>query len=582
MKNNTATAESGNHDGVANLPLQHNEEDVTTPMIVPESDNLDQEPEITASSYVSAGTKNSPDMQKVSEQSSDSAGHPIGFLNEEMKQWLSTNREDYEFYLLHALLHDQHHRSNLLSTQISPLDFWNEQYALVLSAMIKKSEIMTATGHEVPFPPSPESLRTYVEVAVLEEGSDRDLIEETIDLLRELQKPRYTDMHYCVRPYFYAWYSSVRAKRATRVINREILPDVRSILDNLNMELDAASNFDGFLASRKFDYDNEPEAPEPLLKFKGRGICTPGNIVNIQGPPKASKSALVGGILAANLQAYDWMPIDSLGFDAHRDDDFAVLHFDTEQSEADHHKQLRRAYSRARRKKGVDWLHSYRLTGIEPMVCWDKMQQALREAQRDHRGISLVIIDGVADFCNDPNDTEECFLLVRKLHALASDYRCGVITVLHQNPGSQAGKTRGHLGSQIERKAETLLRIEKDAKSGIFKAWADSARSCHIPKAEAWRIKWCDEKQMHVSIGDSDESASQDRPDKPAKFQEEVSKVFGNSETMSYTEMVDQITRVTGLAESTAKARIPTYSKQLLIEKTESGLYRVNRCQISQ
>ena len=38
-------------------------------------------------------------------------------------------------------------------------------------------------------------------------------------------------------------------------------------------------------------------------------------------------------------------------------------------------------------------------------------------------------------------------------HQLAIEYDCVFMTVLHENPNSDFGKTRGHLGSQLSRKA---------------------------------------------------------------------------------------------------------------------------------
>jgi hypothetical protein len=59
----------------------------------------------------------------------------------------------------------------------------------------------------------------------------------------------------------------------------------------------------------------QPEPPEPILKLGDHVICTPGNITNIQGPPKAAKSAVVGAIIAATLNDL-CKPGDTLGFTA--------------------------------------------------------------------------------------------------------------------------------------------------------------------------------------------------------------------------------------------------------------------------
>ena len=150
-----------------------------------------------------------------------------------------------------------------------------------------------------------------------------------------------------------------------------------------------------------------------------------------------------------------------------------------------------------------------------------------------------------------------------------------VITVLHQNPGSQHGKTRGHLGSQIERKAETSLRVEKAPKTEIFQAWADSARSCHIPKSEAWRFHWSDEVKMHVTLQNSDEEWGQPKPDKKEKYTGEVQKAYGKDKVLCYSNLVSKIVHATGLGESTAKTRIREYTALGLTEQDEKKEYHI-------
>ena len=108
-----------------------------------------------------------------------------------------------------------------------------------------------------------------------------------------------------------------------------------------------------------------------------------------------------------------------------------------------------------------------------------------------------MFLDGIADFIADPNDTAEAFDWVDELHQLAIKYDTVIVCVLHENPGSEIGKTRGHLGSQLERKAETNLRLEKDA-DGVTVVF-ERSRQAHIPKENGPRFMWSDEAKRHVS-----------------------------------------------------------------------------------
>jgi hypothetical protein len=69
------------------------------------------------------------------------------------------------------------------------------------------------------------------------------------------------------------------------------------------------------LEARAFDFDSHPEKPIPVFMLAGMPLCTPGNITNIQAPPKAGKSAAVDAMLAAVMNGNPIGP-DTLGFEA--------------------------------------------------------------------------------------------------------------------------------------------------------------------------------------------------------------------------------------------------------------------------
>jgi hypothetical protein len=122
----------------------------------------------------------------------------------------------------------------------------------------------------------------------------------------------------------------------------------------------------------------------------------------------------------------------------------------------------------------------------------------LRTCRKRHGGIHSVLNDGIADFIRDPNDTEEAFAAVERLHRLSVQFETVILNVLHFNPGSEANKTRGHLGSQLERKAETNLALLKDD-HGVTTIYTSSARHAPIPKKDGPRFKWDSSAAMHMS-----------------------------------------------------------------------------------
>jgi hypothetical protein len=177
-------------------------------------------------------------------------------LSPEMLQWLTDNREDYEFYMLHAMMWDPLRRISLLNVPVTPDDFRRDEYAIVIRALSGASKIMGIIGQTLSNPPTVEFLKTYVESAAREEGATEEVIQAAMTLVKQLQDSSFCEQHYCVMPYFEAWYGAARAKKAARELQKVDIPDVYAQLGNVQRALSAASQasssevedpMDGFL-----------------------------------------------------------------------------------------------------------------------------------------------------------------------------------------------------------------------------------------------------------------------------------------------------------------------------------------------
>jgi hypothetical protein len=347
--------------------------------------------------------------------------------------------------------------------------------------------------------------------------------------------------------------------------------------------VESAADFDAIfktLNDRKFDFANQPPKPHPVLKLGDVTISTAGNLTVLQAGPKAGKTAVVGAILAAIFNGNRVGP-DTLGFSSENPHGKALLHFDTEQSRYDHDALIRRSLERAQIDEPPAWFESYCLTDISIPLRRQVIKWAVDRAAYDNRrlpgrgtpnhgGIFAIIIDGVADLCIDPNDPEEAFGLVDELHAESIQRDCPTVSVIHENPGSESGKTRGHLGSQLERKAETPLRMVKDAGTGITTMWSDRARHGHIPKEAGTCFQWSDTVGMHVSAGTAREIKASV---KQAQFRDEVAKVFGSDDVLTYAALRERIMEVIELKIKAAENRIKTYQVEGVMTKHQTGTY---------
>ena len=314
-----------------------------------------------------------------------------------------------------------------------------------------------------------------------------------------------------------------------------------------------------------------PEGGEKGVVFKiaGSVLCTEGNLTNIQAPPKAGKTAVMESMIAAVLNGNRQGP-DTLGFSAENPKGHALIHIDTEQSQYDHDALIRRAMRRAKVDAPPPWLSSFALVDLAVNDRRKAVSMLMERSQRDHGGVFAVMIDGIGDLCFDPNDSAEAFDLVNHLHSLAVTHCTTVCTVLHENPGSETGKTRGHLGSQLERKAETNLRLAKD-KDGVTVIWAEKARHLYLPRDHGACFAWNDQAQMHTSCGSAGEIKSAATR---GKMLGEADAALGG-ESRNYSALVAAIQDALALGERSAKGRIKTWLAEGIIRKDATGNFHL-------
>jgi 5S rRNA maturation endonuclease (ribonuclease M5) len=321
---------------------------------------------------------------------------------------------------------------------------------------------------------------------------------------------------------------------------------------------------DALLDARRFDLATPPLPARSIYRIGTATIATPGNLVVIAAQAKAGKSALVGAFIAAATG----MDGDTLGIASGNPDGRALVHFDTEQSPADHHALVATALRRVRADQPA-WLRSYRLADVSTKERFQLLQHELDRARQDHGGIHSALLDGIADFVADPNDSAEAFAAVDKLHRLAVQFDTTILCVLHFNPGSEFNKTRGHLGSQLERKAETNLALEKV--DGITVAYTKLARHAHIEKDAGARFQWDAAAGMHLSCG-----TIQDEKEN-AKAQEIIgilAQVFTAKPLLAYGELRTAIMQIRGITQRPAEKYIASLQPKF-IHQTASGLYGV-------
>lgn len=330
------------------------------------------------------------------------------------------------------------------------------------------------------------------------------------------------------------------------------------------------------IATRSFDFASPPPTVPPTYCLAGVGVAHPGNLVVIVGDRGAGKSSFFAAGLAAPMAANE--EADCLGFESSNSERRAVLHLDTEQSLEHFDALVRRSLRRAEVEQPPAWLNSVCLTGCEPLEIIEVLATLLHDATGKYGGIHSVWLDGIGDLANSPNDELESNRLVRKLHALAIQYGCPIFAVLHLNPGSDF-KSRGHLGSQIERKAETVLKLKKEVVNGreVVTAFTGKAREKPIFESSGPRFTWSDEAGMHRSCASRAEAGE---AEKAREYRDLAVAIWREDPeaTLPYREVVARIVRLseTGritrsgkpLKADAAKKRVAQLCKYTVIQNS--------------
>jgi hypothetical protein len=284
----------------------------------------------------------------------------------------------------------------------------------------------------------------------------------------------------------------------------------------------------------RYNPDETPPPDEVCLVIGDIPIASRGNLTAIQGKSKVGKSSGISGIIGAAHRGIYATTGDTFCIEWNGEAKGAIIHLDTEQSRADWHALVSRAITRS----GIPDM-SERLVSL-PLVMFARSErlEILRQSlkfERDRLGaVDLVVIDGVADLCGSPNDEGEALELISQLMALAQEFNAAVFCVLHENPSSEANnpKTRGHLGSELNRKAFANLRIDKDGETSVSTIYGTDMRKRELPKEHGFCFAWDDTAGMHTFQGRADGvKAAKREADAVTKAWDEWGKIYAKAGT---------------------------------------------------
>jgi hypothetical protein len=292
-------------------------------------------------------------------------------------------------------------------------------------------------------------------------------------------------------------------------------------------------------------------------------LGTLGNFSLVKGKAKSKKSFFINMAIAAAvgkglLQNKLRSPL--------KDDFNQVLYFDTEQSKYHVQKAVKRICTQI--GFGIPSnLNTYGLRKSSPSERLKLVEYAIENTP----DLGFLVIDGIRDLITSINDESESTNMASKLLKWTEVYNIHIIVVLHENPGSD--KARGHIGTELTNKAETVIALEVDksddnistvtagfCRNKSFKPFAFEITDDGLPKIiEDYVIQSKSKKGFDVLTLDPID-----------KFQL-LKEVFKNGEGFQHGELTTQIKVVLDKKYQGTKGKGQSKIKQLITESKNDG-----------
>jgi archaellum biogenesis ATPase FlaH len=327
-------------------------------------------------------------------------------------------------------------------------------------------------------------------------------------------------------------------------------------LDNLYSETMA------ILKPCEIDFSNPPIKSEMLISINDVPLGTQGNLLGITGGEGTGKSNYAGNLIAGTIRQSE--KVDTLGTNIQQNrDNKAVLLYDTEQSEVQLYKNISSILKRGKSDVMPAYFKAYCLTSMSRKERLQAIVHSMDKFYYQFGGIQMVVIDGIADLVRCANDEAESVGMIDELYRLAGIYKTCIVCVLHFIPNGL--KLRGHLGSELQRKAAAILSIEREGDTSVSVVKALKVRDGSPLDVPLVQFEWSKELQMHVFIGEKPKEEKERR--KETELSNVAKSIFSRQRHCTYVYLCEQVQAIFDVKERTAKSYIKFMQDREIILK---------------
>ena len=294
---------------------------------------------------------------------------------------------------------------------------------------------------------------------------------------------------------------------------------------------------ESYLSKGEIKATDKVTIPPKILFVGDCTIATFGNFSASTGKAKSKKTFNISAMVAAAVTNTTVLNYRACLPEGKR----KILYFDTEQSKYHCHNVLERIYklSGLSVKKDDPRLLFWGLREYTPKLRIALIDYALRK----HQEVGLVIIDGLRDLMYDINNGKEATDVMTVLMAWTSVYDLHIHTVLHLNKNDN--NPRGHIGTELENKAETVLIISKNLQNNSI----SEVRPMHMRDKEFSTFAFhIDDNKLPVLDNGISVTVVKRREKSLVSLDNEVhqeilSKAFKNNSPTRYSDLFEMVSR---------------------------------------
>lgn len=325
------------------------------------------------------------------------------------------------------------------------------------------------------------------------------------------------------------------------------------------------------LQSVQYDQTAPPPKEQVIFRIQFKTIGSMGDFIMFSGRPKAGKSKFISGAISAAITRQE---IFSMSIKL-KEGKTRVAHFDTEQGKYSHFKMMQLIKQLADIEHLPENFNSYRCRSVAPAQITALIEYYLKL----NPDCGLVFLDGLLDIIESMNDEKHSSYIKRWLKRITEDHNVLLAGVIHR--GFANDKSIGQIGSEGERAAQSVLRIERNKETKQFTLHAEYLRDAddfdpiaisYNPQMEIWQqTDYIPPEGQHQPAQrvqmNKRRPAEYDISDHSAK----VYQIFNHRAEFSYTDLVNRVAEVYAAGQRWAKECIALLEKENLIYRTESG-----------